>query len=199
MNLFTDEFLHSPLFNWVLLPLIIFFSRTCDVTLATLRNILIARNVKKIVPLIGFFEVLIWLVAVTTIIKNLNNVLCYIAFAGGYSMGIFVGIKIDARLALGMQVMRIITNNDNTASIMRALNEANLGVTQIDAQGSKGPVKVLLTILKRKNVAQVTELLQHHCPNAFYSIEDIRTVKQGIFPTQNQGGADYIRRIFPLY
>lgn len=198
MNLINDEFLHSALFNWVLLPLIIFFSRTCDVTLATLRNILIARNVKKIVPLIGFCEVLIWLVAVTTIIKNLNNFLCYIAFAGGYAMGIFVGIKIDARLALGMQIMRIITNNDNTSSIMHALNEANLGVTQIDAQGSKGPVKVLLTVLKRKDVARVAELIQQHSPNAFYSIEDIRTVKQGIFPTQ-QGGADYFRRIFPLF
>ncbi len=70
MGIFTPEFMHSNLFNWVILPLLIFCSRTCDVTLATLRNIFISRGIRKIVPVIGFFEVLIWLIAVSSIIKK---------------------------------------------------------------------------------------------------------------------------------
>ncbi len=196
--MFSQEFLDSDLFNWVVLPSLIFLSRTCDVTLATLRNILLSRNIKKIVPIIGFFEVLIWLIAVSQIIKNLHNVLCYVSFAGGYSMGIFVGIKIEARLALGMQMMRIITNKES-AALMNALHEANLGVTEINAQGSQGPVKVLLTIIKRKDAGQVIELVNKHSPNSFITIEDIRSAQQGIFPGQNGNKLDYFKRIFPLY
>ncbi len=195
--MFSEQFLQSDLFNWVVLPALIFLSRTCDVTLGTLRNILLSRNIKKIVPVIGFFEVLIWLIAVSQIIKNLHNVLCYVSFAGGYSMGIFVGIKIEARLALGMQMMRIITNKESS-SLMFALHEANLGVTEINAQGSQGPVKVLLTIIKRKDAGQVIELVNKHSPNAFITIEDIRSAQQGIFPGQSGNKFDYFRRIFPF-
>ncbi|HMT30746.1 MAG TPA: DUF2179 domain-containing protein [Bacteroidia bacterium] len=176
-----STFLQSDLFNWFVLPLLIFLARTCDVTLATLRNIFIARNIRKIVPLLGFFEVLIWLVAVSQTINNLHNIACYIGFAGGYSMGIFVGLTIEEKLALGKQVVRIITNQDPT-NLINALYEAKMGVTVIDGQGVKGPVKVIFTTLKRKDVAFVDEMIQRHTPNAFYTIEDIRNSNLGVFP-----------------
>lgn len=193
----SDEFLNGSIFNWVLLPLLIFVGRTCDVTLATLRNIFLSRNIKKIVPLIGFFEVLLWLIAVSTIIKNLNNVMCYIAFAGGYSMGIFVGIKIESRLALGTQLMRIITTRD-CHPLMEALNRENLGVTEIDALGAKGPVKILLTVIKRKDAEHVIDLVNKYHPNAFFSMEDVRLANQGIFPG-GDSKLEYLKRIFPVF
>ncbi len=197
--MFSAEFLHSDAYNWLVLPLLIFCSRTCDVTLATLRNIFLSRNIKKIVPVIGFFEVLIWLVAVSSIIKNLNNVMCYIAFAGGYSMGIFVGIRIEERLALGMQLVRVITNKSNKA-LIDALHSANLGVTEIDAQGSMGPVKVLLIIIKRKDMASVIEMVNLHHGSSFFTVEDIRKVEQGIFPMKaGESRLEYFKRIFPVY
>ena len=197
--MFSTDFLHSDAYNWVVLPLLIFISRTCDVTLATLRNIFLSRNIKKIVPVIGFFEVLIWLLAISSIIKNLNNVLCYIAFAGGYSMGIFVGIRIEERLALGMQLVRVITNKSNKI-LMDALHDSNLGVTEIDAQGSLGPVKVLLIIIKRKDLAHVIELVTKYHGSSFFTVEDIRKVEQGIFPMKaGETKLAYLRRIFPVY
>ena len=177
----NQEFFASDLFNWIILPLIIFLGRTCDVTLATLRNIFIARNIRKVVPFLGFFEVLIWLMAVSQTIHNLHNVACYIGFAGGYSMGIFVGLTIEARLALGTQVVRIITNQD-PGSLLHALSQASFGVTVIDGQGTKGPVKVIFTTVKRKDVALVDVLIRKWSPNAFYTIEDIRGASQGVFP-----------------
>src|SRR6185369_4590422 len=91
-------------FNWVILPLLIFISRLGDVTLATLRHIFISKGLKRIVPFIGFFEVLIWLVAIRQVFNNLNNIPCFIAWAAGFSMGTYVGIMIEEKIALGMQL-----------------------------------------------------------------------------------------------
>ncbi|MBL7914146.1 MAG: DUF2179 domain-containing protein [Bacteroidia bacterium] len=192
----SAEFLQSDLFNWVILPLLIFIARTCDVTLATLRNIFIARNIKKIVPLLGFFEVLIWLVAVSQTINNLHNIACYIGFAGGYSMGIFVGITIEGKLALGKQVVRIITNQDTT-SLIAAMSEANMGVTILDGNGAKGPVKVIFTTLKRRDVQLVDQLINKHTPNAFYTIEDIRNSNQGVFREKQESKFSFLKMLLP--
>jgi uncharacterized protein YebE (UPF0316 family) len=191
------QLLQSDAFNWFILPLLIFLARTCDVTLATLRNIFIHRNLKRIVPILGFFEVLIWLVAVSQTINNLHNIACYIAFAGGYSMGIFVGITIEEKLALGKQVLRIITNQE-TSGLTHALQEAHMGVTILDGHGTKGPVKVIFTTLKRKDVQMVHDMIQKYTPNAFYTIEDIRIASQGVFPHQNgESRFSFLRTLLP--
>ncbi len=191
------SFLQSDLFNWLILPLFIFLARTCDVTLATLRNVFIARNIRKIVPFLGFFEVLIWLVAVTQTVKNLNNFVSYLAFAGGYSMGIYVGLAIEERLALGKQVIRIITNQD-TFNLITALRNANMGTTVIDGHGSKGPVKVIFTTLKRKDVQFVDNLINQHTPGAFYTVEDIRNSSQGVFPENpNESRYSFLKALLP--
>jgi uncharacterized protein YebE (UPF0316 family) len=167
------------------------------VTLATLRNVFIARNIRKIVPFLGFFEVLIWLVAITQTVKNLNNIVSYIAFAGGYSMGIYVGLAIEERLALGKQVIRIITNQD-TSGLISALRNANMGTTVIDGHGSKGPVKVIFTTLKRKDVQIVDEMISQHTPGAFYTVEDIRNSSMGVFPENpNENRYSFLKALLP--
>jgi uncharacterized protein YebE (UPF0316 family) len=194
--MFSDEFLQSNLFNWVLFPLMIFLARTCDVTLATLRNIFLSKSIRYIVPFMGFVEVLIWLMAITQIVRNLTNVAGYIAFAAGYSMGIFVGIRIEERLALGMQAVRIITPLDCSGLVAR-LRALRFGITAIDAQGSQGPVKILFVVVKRKDVPAVVRLITEHNPNAFYSIEDIRNARQGVFPQTAPVRGPAYRRLFP--
>ena len=94
-------------FSWIVLPVLIFMSRMCDVTLGTLRHIFMAKGFTKIVPILGFFEVLLWLIVIGQVMKNLNNVACYIGWAGGFATGTLVGMKIEEKLALGLQVIRI--------------------------------------------------------------------------------------------
>lgn len=185
--------MNGDLFQWVVLPFLIFIARMSDVTLATLRNILLSKSVKYIVPFLGFFEVMIWLLAISQIMKNLSNPLCFIAYAMGYAMGIFIGIKIEERLALGLQVMRIITVNDSDA-LKNALIAQSFGITSISAMGAKGPVQIMLTVVKRKDIPGVRQLIEQYQPHAFYSIEDIRAVSHGVFP----GGAGQLKRIFPF-
>lgn len=182
-------------FSWIILPLIIFTSRVCDVSLGTLRHVFVSKGFRKIVPVLGFFEVLIWIVVVAQVMKNLNNAACYLAYAGGFATGTYVGLRIEERLALGLQVIRIITNQ-NCDSLIKALKNHHHGVTIVDAQGATGPVKMIFTIIKRKNVQSVAKLIAHHNPAAFYSIEDIKNAKQGVFSPAEASTLTTIKSMF---
>jgi uncharacterized protein YebE (UPF0316 family) len=184
-------------YNWIILPCIIFFSRVCDVSLGTLRHVFISKGFRKIVPVLGFFEVLIWIVVVAQIMKNLNNVACYLGWAGGFATGTYVGLRIEERLALGLQVVRIISNQ-NFDLLIKALKEENHGVTIVDAQGAVGPVKMIFTIIKRKNVRAVEKMIMQYNPTAFYSVEDIKNANQGVFTPVAAQNMTTIRSMFPL-
>ena len=193
-----NDFLNSEIFKWAVMPLMIFVARTSDVTLGTLRNVFISKGFRNIVPVIGFFEVLIWLVSIRQVMQHLDNPLCYIGFAGGFAMGTYVGLRIESRLALGLQVLRIITAT-NWQPLVDSLQRLNLGVTIIDGHGAKGPVKIIFTIVKRKDIGTVRELIRVVNPQAFYSIEDIRVANQGVFPQKGtiSSKMDYIRNVLP--
>lgn len=166
-----------------------------DVSMATMRHIFMTKGLKRVVPIMSFFEVLIWLVAITQIIQNLRNPACYIAFAGGFAAGTYLGMVIEERLAIGLQVVRIITNQDYDQLII-SLKSSGHGVTIVPAQGAMGPVKMIFTIVKRKNVEEVIQLITLYNPNAFFSVEDIRDTGQGVF-SGNTGKISYFRKIFP--
>ena len=186
------------IYNWVILPLLIFLSKSCDVSLATLRNVFIARNIRSIVPIIGFFEVLLWLIAISTVLGNLNNAACYLGFALGYANGIFLGLKIEERLALGKQLVRIFTKFETT-SLVQDLYALGMGVTLMDARGSQGPVTIVFTTLNRKDLPILEAMIQKHIPNSFYTIEDIRKARLGVFPeSKGEGKFAFLKALLPL-
>jgi uncharacterized protein YebE (UPF0316 family) len=172
---------NPALFSYVLLPLFIFFARIADVTLGTFRIIFVSRGLKYLSALVGFFEVFIWLLAIGQIFNNLTNIGCYLAYSGGFAGGSFLGVYIAEKIAIGKVVLRIITARDATA-LVQELKERNYGVTSIDAQGAKGTVKVIFSVIPRQSLRDVLGLVQRCNPKAFYSIEDLRTVSAGIFP-----------------
>ena len=173
-------FYHSEIFKLIVIPLLIFLARICDVTLDTARIIYVSRGMKLLAPLIGFFEVLIWLLSITQIMHNLTNVVYYIAYAGGFAMGNFIGIYIEERMAIGTVVIRIITQKD-AAKLVEFLKGDGYGVTYIDAQGTLGPVKIVFTIIKRRDVGRVIGIIRKFNPLAFFTIEDLRSVREGVF------------------
>jgi uncharacterized protein YebE (UPF0316 family) len=196
--MFSNDFLNSDVFKWVVLPLLIFVARMSDVSLGTMRHILVARGMRQIVPFLGFLEVLIWLFAISQTMKHLDNIACYIGFASGFAMGTYVGMRIEEKLALGMQVLRIITHQD-CQLLINELQNNDIGVTIMNGQGAKGPVKILLMVVNRKDLGIIINIIQRSNPGIFYSIEDVRTSQQGVFPKKNSGGfsmKDYsIRKI----
>ncbi len=162
------------------MPIIIFVSRIGDVTLGTLRHVMTSRGHKNISPILGFFEVLIWIVVVSQIMKQANNFACYLGWSAGYAAGNYIGLLIEERIALGLQIIRVITHVE-CDGLIKKLQEANHGTTVVDAQGAKGPVKIILTVVKRKNIDPILNIIKTYNPDAFYSIEDIRDVKKGVF------------------
>jgi|SRR6516162_3215653 uncharacterized protein YebE (UPF0316 family) len=165
----------------ILLPSFIFLAEICVVTLGTMRTIFIARGMKVLAPLFGFFEVAIWLFAIAQIMQNLANLSCYFAFAGGFTLGNFLGVILERKLAIGSVVVHITTKKD-AGELTAALRAADYGVTILDARGAMGPVRVVFTVIKRKELANVVALIKRFDPRAFYSVNDLQSASEGIFP-----------------
>ncbi|MCC7051194.1 MAG: DUF2179 domain-containing protein [Bacteroidia bacterium] len=178
---------YNTLYNWILFPLLIFVSRTCDVSLGTLRSVLSHRGKKEIVPFIGFVEVLLWLAAISSIMKNLSNVMCYLGWACGYATGIYLGLVIEEKLALGTQVLRIIAPIDCVENFTDKLKKNGFGYTLIDAHGARDQVKLIFAITDRKKVKNVISIINQTLPNAFYSIEDVKHATPTNYTGQAKG------------
>lgn len=177
-----DQFLNTSLFHWVVLPVLIFLARICDVTIGTVRILLLARGHKMFVPFLGFVEVMIWLLAVRQVLFGMDNFITYIAFAGGFAMGNFVGMIIEERLAVGLEAIRVITRKD-ASELFEHLKEKGYGVTSIDAQGATGKVNILFMIVDRSEHRKIISIIKRFNPKAFYSIEDVKAVGEGgVFP-----------------
>ena len=171
------ELLNSPYFDYLILPLFIFCLRICDVTLDTLRIIFMTKGFKRLAPIIGFFEILIWIVAITRIMQNLNSWVCYVAYAAGFATGNFVGMLLDEKLAIGHELIRVITRLDAT-ELVTALRVTGYGVTTVKATGMQGEVGIVFIIVNRKNQAHAIEIIQQYQPNAFFTIENIHFVNR---------------------
>jgi uncharacterized protein YebE (UPF0316 family) len=173
-------FLNSNIFAWVVLPLLIFCARICDVSLDTVRLIFVSKGIKHIAPLLGFFEVIIWLVAIGQIMKHLDNIACYIAYGGGFAMGNYIGMYIEERLSIGNVIIRVIVKTE-TAELISELRLQNYGLTIVDAEGSQQKVKIIFSVIKRENVQHFISVINQYNPHAFYTIEDVRSINEGVF------------------
>jgi len=169
------------IFAFPILPIAIFFARIVDVSIGTIRLILLARGSRIIVPILGFFEVLIWLTAVSQVVRNLTTPILLAAYAGGYAAGNYVGIILENRLRLGTVILRIITKSD-ASRVIGILRSENYGVTKVEAEGSQGLVHLIFMVVKRKDLPRVISLVQDFHPHAFFTVEDVREVHEGVFP-----------------
>jgi uncharacterized protein YebE (UPF0316 family) len=161
------------------LPLLVFVAELTVVTIGTVRIIFVSRGRKVLAPLLGFFEVTIWLFAIGQIMRNLADVSCYLAFAGGFTLGNFLGVLLEKRLAMGSVVVQITTRGE-AGRLVERLRAAEFGVTSIDARGSTGPVQVVFTVIRRRHLDDVITLIRDFDPNAFYAINDLQATAAGI-------------------
>jgi len=173
--------------TWIIVPLLIFFARVADVSLGTLRIVFVSKGLKMLAPILGFFEIFIWILAVSRIFQNLDNWLYFFAYAIGFATGNYIGLKIEERIALGYINIRIITHLSGE-SLIKRLSIEGYGVTSVEANGSLGKVNIIYCVLKRSDYKRVAELINEYNPKAFYTIEDIRFANKGVFPTKSNIG-----------
>jgi len=174
------SFFDSHLFSYVLIPLFIFVARICDVSIGTMRIIFVSKGKRNIAPFLGFFEILIWITAISKIMQNLDNYVNYVAYAAGFATGNFVGMIIEEKLAMGILMIRIFAH-ERGPELVNVLNTNGYGATVLEAHGARDKVHLIYTIVPRNELAKVLEVILQFNPKAFYTIEDIKAVNEGIF------------------
>lgn len=168
----------NELFALVGVPILIFLGRMTDVTLGTLRIILISRGLRRMAPVVGFLEVMVWLLVLTTVIDQLDSPLNFIAYAAGFACGTWAGMIVENRIALGLLAVRVITDSD-ASDLLADLRAAQFGVTDFAARGLQGKVRFILTILPRRDLGRLLEVVRRRHADAFVSISDVRAASEG--------------------
>lgn len=163
-------------FDFIILPVLIFIARIFDVSLDTIRVIMVSKGYRKMAPYIGFFQVLIWIITITRIMENLDNWVTYVAYAGGFAMGTYVGMLIEERIAIGNELLRVITRKP-ADKLVEVLREKGYIVTISSGMGRDGEVGIIFLVLKRKNLNEAIQLVKEYNPKAFYTVEDMRYVR----------------------
>jgi uncharacterized protein YebE (UPF0316 family) len=163
------------MFHFIVLPLLIFLARIVDVSINTLRIIYMLHGKKLIAPILGFFEALVWILVISQVFQNLGSPLTYVAYSAGFGMGIFVGMLIEDKLAIGKVVVRIITQKDD-AELIQFMNENNFRYSNVSADSENGAVNILFTVIKREDLKETLQAVKLYNPQAFYTVEGVKKV-----------------------
>lgn len=175
-----EGFYETNLFSYLFLPLLIVLARISDVTIGTLRIVMVSKGQKLIAPVLGFFEVIIWLITMSKVIQNIDNWVAYVAYGTGFAAGNYIGLLIEERLAVGVVRLQIITRA-GADELIKKLRENGYGITYHEANGSEGKVAVIYSIIKRSDVNEVVKLISTYNPQAFYTVADVRMVNKDVF------------------
>lgn len=180
-----NSFFNSDILSYGIMPFLIFLARICDVSIGTLRIIFVSKGKRNIAPILGFFEVLIWITAISKIMQNLDNYINYVAYAAGFATGNLVGMIIEEKLAIGIQMIRVFIS-EKGMELVTILNNNGFGATTVEAHGAKEKVHLVYTIVHRNEMEKALEVINAFNPRAFYTIEDVRAVNEGIFNPRKQ-------------
>jgi uncharacterized protein YebE (UPF0316 family) len=174
---FSATLFDSDLLRWVILPFLIFLARVTDVSINTVRVIYMLNGRRFLSTALGFFESFIWLLAISQILQNVTNPVSYLAYSGGFATGIYVGMLIEERLAIGNVIVRIISQRDATEMIEN-LRKLGLRITVLDAEGNTGPVSVVFLVSKRQELERITDIVEQTNPKAVFTVEGVKRVRE---------------------
>ena len=179
----------------VYLPVLIFFARIIDVSIGTIRIIVVAKGKKILASVLGFAEVFIWLVAISQIIQNLSSIEMYFGYAAGFGVGTYVGMSIEQRLSIGNLMVRIVSPG-NDKSFYDYLIEKGYSATFLEGSGSTGPVSIIFTVIGKKKLKKLIQVIKEFDPKAFYTVEDVRVAKNGVVNTAFGSKKGYLLQPF---
>jgi uncharacterized protein YebE (UPF0316 family) len=165
----------------ILAALIIFSMRIMDVSLGTLRIVMLVRGRRIYAGALGFFESLIWLLAASQVIGNLDSPVKLVAYAGGYAAGTMLGSTIERWIAIGNSLMRIVLPKD-APPVADVLRGKGYYATVVNAEGRDGDVKVIFSVIPRRCTHEVLQTIKEISPSAFVTFEEVRTADLGVAP-----------------
>ncbi len=177
----------EELYAYLILPLLIFMARICDVSINTIRIIYMLGGRRYTSTILGFFESLIWLLAISQIFKHLDNWVCYVAYPAGFASGIFVGMLMEERIAYGKVIVRIITRKE-VVELIQFLNANGFRYTKVVAEGPDGHENLVFTVLQRERLDDLLSKLKEILPTAFYTIEKVKAAAESGALPEEKGG-----------
>lgn len=161
--------------NWetLLTAGLVFCARLCDVSLGTMRLMLVVSGHRSWAWLVAFSEAAIWVFAIVAVFKYLDEPIVAVGYALGYATGTYLGMTFERRFKLGEQVVRIFTNRGK--DVAQGLRDAGYRVTSFKGEGRDGPVDLIFIQAARRNADAAAQTARRIDPNCFYVIDDIRT------------------------
>lgn len=152
---------------------LILLMRVADVSLGTMRMILVVQGKKYHAAITGFFEVLIWIFAMRYIVQHMDNEINLIGYAAGFALGNILGIQLEQKLAIGYVQINIISKHF-ADKIANKLRSSKYGVTLIPGEGGSGGMSILIAIIRRKDMKSVMKLIDTVDNDAFITIQHSR-------------------------
>jgi uncharacterized protein YebE (UPF0316 family) len=162
----------------VLNVVIIFVLRVLGVSISTVRVLLMTRGLRLASAGLGFFEVLVYVLAIGRVVQDLSNIPNLMSYCLGFSAGTLLGMWLEQRLALGFATIRAITATRGHL-VAQAIHEAGFGATEDRARGKDGFVVIVTTVVRRREIDAVCAIIRETAPNAFVTIEETRRVERG--------------------
>lgn len=165
----------------MLIYILIFVAKLVEVSLATLRVVLINRGEKVKGALIGFFEALIWLMVVSNVLSTITeDPVKVVVYCVAFALGNFMGVIIENWLAIGTAcIQAVISCEEDKERVSNAMRSRGFGVTTMRGEGMEGPVDVVLIYLKRKCIEEAITVIKGFCPGAMITINDVRQLRNG--------------------
>lgn len=159
-------------------PVVIFGLRIIDVSMSTVRILLAVRGYKMAVPVIGFFEVLVWVFAAGNAIRFLDSGWHLLGYAGGFATGNVVGLLLEERMAIGFATVRVVSTHAGV-EMADALRTIGFGVTEFGGQGRDGRVELIYTVCRRRDIERVIDEIERWDSQAFITVEEPRDIRWG--------------------
>lgn len=170
------------------IPVLIFLARIADVSIGTIRMIFVIAGWRLRAAGLGFFEVLIWALAVGGLVQSITNPVLLLAYAGGFAAGNLVGMLIESKLALGYRVVQVINREPNN-ELPGFLRDNGYRVTRVMGEGKDGPIELCFAVVRRRVLPEILRLIEQHTPDAIVTIERAEHASESAF-----GGTALARR-----
>lgn len=164
-----------------LLYIIIFFAKIIEVSIATIRVVFIGKGERVKGAILGFVEIMIWLIVVSSVLNNITeDPLKMLIYAAAFSLGNYLGVTIESKIAIGLSSIQVVVNDKDGEVLADILREQEYGVTIIEGKGKDDSIKNLLFIqLKRKKIPEAVKSIKQNYPEAYITVNDIKSMVGG--------------------
>ncbi len=190
----VESLLGTNFFNLVLMPLAIIAARIMDVSLGTVRVIAINRGDKNLAPLIGFFEVLIWIIIINQLLSSFQHWTWYVAYALGFASGTYIGMYISEQFTLGKAVVRVMTETSGK-ELIKELEKSNYKMAVVKTTFNTHEGVMLFVTIDSDELDDLLRLIHATNPKAVFSVEDVRRVSSELVSLRKHP----VRRLFPTF